>query len=230
METFEERLRAVAALKDPTRRKLYEEAISRPDGISRDEAARAARVSRMLAAFHLDRLVEVGLLRATYERLSGKRAPRAGRPSKRYQRAEQEVLVSLPQRRYELVARLLASAIDQRGHNRSIVERLASAARNFGRQLASPSVARPRKHDSAGQRRQALHQVLDEHGFEPFVDGTTVRLRNCPFDSLARDHRELICSANLELMKGLVEGLEIGEIRPTLDPRPGTCCVAFHAS
>jgi predicted ArsR family transcriptional regulator len=227
MDELGERLRAIAALKDPTRRRLYEQAARRPDGISREEAARAARVSRVLAAFHLDRLVEVGLLRATYRRLGGELRPRAGRPLKLYQRSEQEVHVSLPQRRYELVARVLASAIDQ-PDTASTSARVASAAWDLGRQLARRPRERLAKHASTRERRRAWQQVLDDHGFEPFVEGKIVRLRNCPFHALARDHRRLICGANLQLMKGLLGALEITDLRPDLEPGPQTCCVAFH--
>jgi predicted ArsR family transcriptional regulator len=226
MDKLEKRLRAVAALNDPTRRKLYEQAARRPEGISRDEAAKVARISRMLAAFHLDRLVEVGLLKATYRRLSGKQGPRAGRPSKLYQRTDRDVQVTLPERRYELVARLFADAIDQPGES-SMVDRVAAAARDFGRRLASGTSRRLRKRSSAQDRRAALEAVLDDYGFEPYEEAEVVRLHNCPFDALARDHRQLVCGANLHLMKGLLNGLEMKEAQAQLDPRPGTCCVAF---
>lgn len=229
MKRLDERLRAVAALNHPTRRKLYAQAAKRPDGISRDEAAKAARISRMLAAFHLDRLVEVGLLKATYRRLSGKTGPRAGRPSKLYQRADQQVEVTLPERRYELVAQLLAAAIDQPGET-SIDERLACTARDFGVQMADGDRFRIRKASLPHGRRAALEGVLEGYGFQPFRDGQVVRLRNCPFDALARDHRQLVCGANLHLMEGVLDGLEMSDAQARLDPRPGTCCVAFYPS
>jgi hypothetical protein len=81
-------------------------------GTSPDEAARAARISRSLAGFHLDRLVEQGLLETSFRRLSGRTGPGAGRPAKLYRRSSRQVEVSLPHREYELAARILATAVD----------------------------------------------------------------------------------------------------------------------
>ena len=69
---LEEHMASLAALGDPTRRRLYLFVVSRPDGAGRVEAAEAAGVSRGLAAFHLDRLVAEDLLVADYRRLSGR--------------------------------------------------------------------------------------------------------------------------------------------------------------
>ena len=83
--------------------------------VGRDEAAGAVGVSAALAAFHLDRLVETGLLVPEYRRLSGRTGPGAGRPAKLYRRAPREVSVSLPERRYETAARLFAETMEGLG-------------------------------------------------------------------------------------------------------------------
>ena len=64
------------------RRALYLR-ISAGQELSRDQAARALRISRALAAFHLDKLVDAGLLEADFRRLKGRSGPGAGRPSLR---------------------------------------------------------------------------------------------------------------------------------------------------
>ena len=84
---IEGRLDAIAPLAEPVRRSLYLYVVGRPDAVGRDEAASAVGIGRPLAAFHLDRLVEAGLLRAEYRRLSGRTGPGAGRPAKLYRRA-----------------------------------------------------------------------------------------------------------------------------------------------
>lgn len=96
----DEVLEAVGALAEPVRRRLYRYVVATPDAIGRDAAAEAAGISRSLAAFHLDKLVEAGLLAVTYRRLSGRAGPGAGRPSKLYLRAPGERAVSLPPRSY----------------------------------------------------------------------------------------------------------------------------------
>src|SRR3989442_766036 len=79
--------------------------------VSRDEAARALRVSRNLAAFHLDKLVAQNLLDTTYRRLTGRRGPGAGRPAKLYRCLDRQLDFTLPPRRYALAGHLLALAI-----------------------------------------------------------------------------------------------------------------------
>lgn len=76
--------------------------------------------------------------------------------------------------------------------------------------------------------RQALENVLREHGFEPWHDEEgAIRLRNCPFHQLAARHRELVCGMNLALIQGLVAGLGAGGMRPALDSGPGRCCAVI---
>src|SRR5829696_1475395 len=91
---------AVAALAEPTRRRLYDHVVRQADPVSRDEAAAATDVPRATAAFHLDRLVADGLLDVVFERRTGRTGPGAGRPAKLYRRAERSVAVSLPERSY----------------------------------------------------------------------------------------------------------------------------------
>src|SRR5829696_2835550 len=98
----------VAALDEPTRRRLYEYVVRARRPVGRDEASTALGISRSTAVFHLDRLAEEGLLDVVHQRLTGRTGPGAGRPSKLYLRSERQVEVSLPQRRYDLVGEMLA--------------------------------------------------------------------------------------------------------------------------
>src|SRR5512146_641315 len=110
-KNLEQQLESLVALGDPVRRALYFLVLGQPDGdVSRDQAARALHLTRALAAFHLDKLVDAGLLEVSFRRLSGRSGPGAGRPSKLYRRASRPIEVTLPARRYELAARLLTLA------------------------------------------------------------------------------------------------------------------------
>jgi len=61
--------------------------------------------------------------------------------------------------------------------------------------------------------------VLARHGFEPARETPTgVRLRNCPFHSLAERATELVCGLNHAFLSGVVAGLEGG--RSAACPRP----------
>jgi predicted ArsR family transcriptional regulator len=104
---------AVAALDEPTRRRLYDHVVRQTGPVSRDEAAEALGLARPTAAFHLDRLAEESLLDVVYERRSGRTGPGAGRPAKLYKRSSKQVTVTLPERHYELAGRLLAQALEE---------------------------------------------------------------------------------------------------------------------
>ena len=212
-------LASLSSLDDPLRRRLYEVVTSQPGPVSRDEAASAAGIGRALAVYHLDKLVESGLLTASYQRPPGRSGPGAGRPAKMYARSDREFAVTVPPREYELAARLLVQAVEADPSNRSRAV-LAEAARGLGTELGSAFER------DAGER--DVKGVLTQQGYEPCcgADGV-IRLRNCPFHQLAEQHRELVCGMNLALVEGLVEGLGADGWRPALDPQPGQCCVAI---
>lgn len=82
------------------RRAIYHHILATATDVSRDEAAAAVGVNRKLAAFHLEKLLEAGLLEATYRRLSGRSGPGAGRPSKLYRPSSAGLLMTLRQLGY----------------------------------------------------------------------------------------------------------------------------------
>jgi predicted ArsR family transcriptional regulator len=219
---------AIASLDEPVRRELYLYVAGRRRDVGRDEAARALRISRALAAFHLDKLVELGLLDAAYRRLSGRRGPGAGRPAKLYRRSTRQLDITLPQRRYDLAGRLLARALaaQRSPASRRVLER---AAHDLGKTLGQAARGEGPRRRPGGPRRPlaAALAALDDCGFEPArVDGE-VRLRNCPFDAVAAEARVLVCGMNLALVRGLVAGAGVRRARARSAPEAGACCVAL---
>lgn len=220
---------AVALLEEPNRRRLYELVTVSREPISRDEAAGELRISRELAAFHLDRLLDAGLLEVEYRRLRGRTGPGAGRPSKLYKRTQRDLAVSFPSRRYDVAAELLATAF-VRLDAPSGAEAVASVARELGthvgleaRRSAGPTPSRKRL-------LAALLDLLRGAGYLPEVDDASgaVWLRNCPYDALAKSHRVLTCGMNLAWADGVADALGDAGLRPELDPKPGYCCVVFE--
>ena len=220
----------IAALADPVRRALYFYVAQSPGAVSRDQAARNVRIARPLAAFHLDKLVEQGLLEASYRRLTKRRGPGAGRPAKVYRRANLQVDVSLPPREYELAARLFAGALDA-GPPAETRARVRRTARAFGAGLGREARRRTGSRSSRKTLLRQLRVVLQEHGYEPLPasDGA-IRLHNCPFHALARDYRHLMCDMNQTLLAGVVRGLRLAGCTAVFDPQPGMCCVALQQS
>jgi predicted ArsR family transcriptional regulator len=227
MEQNESGLAALSSLGGPVRRSLYEFVSKSVEPVGRDQAAAAAGISRSLAAYHLDKLVSLGLLTTSYRRPAGQGGPGAGRPAKVYARSGSEFTVAVPPREYELAARLLAVAVESDGGGASRAA-LHDAAQQFGADLGR----RCRAAAAPGLEgaRRAAEDALREHGFEPWQDEDgTVRLRNCPFHRLATQHAEIVCGMNLTLIQGLVAGLGAGELHPALDPQPDRCCVVIGA-
>jgi predicted ArsR family transcriptional regulator len=217
-----ERLAAVAALAEPTRRRLYDHVVRQPEPVGRDEAASAVGVPRATAAFHLDRLADDGLLDVVRQRRTGRSGPGAGRPAKLYRRAARSVTVSLPERRYDLAGELLAAAVeeaDRTGERPGEV--LDRRARERGEELGRAAVA-----TDTGPA--AVLDVLEEQGFEPRADGDAVVLVNCPFHALASCHTDLVCGMNLRLLDGVLSGAGSTGLAARLQPWEGHCCVRLE--
>jgi predicted ArsR family transcriptional regulator len=225
-EDFDNRIHRLAALGEPIRRALYRFVAGRPRPVSRDEAAEGLGVPRHVAKFHLDRLEEDGLLEAEFRRPPGRSGPGAGRPSKLYRRAPGELSVSLPDRRYELAGRLLADAISVASRERVPVHQALSAlARQFGSDLGDSAARSLGPPASTGEVLDAVGDVLDATGYEPRPDEDGLVLANCPFHALAREHTELVCGMNLDIIDAMVERLPGGTLEARLEPAPDRCCV-----
>jgi predicted ArsR family transcriptional regulator len=201
-------LGVLSSLAEPIRRALYEFVSSAPEPVTRDEAAEAVGVSRQVAAYHLDRLADDGLLDFEFRRLTGREGPGAGRPSKLYRRSDQVYDVSVPPRRYQLAAQILLEAVRAA---RVDAAALAEIARRTGSQLGS----------------QGLGEALVETGYEPTVEDGETRFRNCPFHSLREQNREATCGLNLALVEGMIDGSG-SDVTAVLAPEDGYCCVRLR--
>jgi predicted ArsR family transcriptional regulator len=209
-------LAAIGLLQEPVRRALYGHVVAAGGEVSRNQAAEAVGVQRGLAAFHLDKLVEAGLLEVSYRRLGERRGPGAGRPAKLYRRAPGEVAASLPPRTYQTAAHLLAEAVEQAGADLELQAAARRAGRDAGRRLAATGADRE------------VEGLLAARGYEPYRDGTALRLRNCPFANLAGEFPVVVCAMNLALIEGLLDGIGVPAGRAVMDPAPGRCCVAVR--
>lgn len=231
-EDFADRVATLAALADPIRRELYLFVAAQPDPVSRDGAAEGVAVPRHTAKFHLDRLVEQGLLDTGFQRLSGRQGPGAGRPTKMYQRSGRELSVTLPARRYDVAGQLLARAIDDSTRaGTPVLDAVRSAAAECGHTLGQHARRDLGPRPGFEQRVSAVCAALTAHGYEPRREESTITLANCPFDTLARDHTALVCGMNLALLGALVDqvgdGADDAMLTARLDPADDRCCVVL---
>ena len=217
---------AASLLSEPTRRALYDHVAGRPEPVDRDAAAQAVGIGRPLAAFHLDRLVEAGLLEVEYHRRSGRSGPGAGRPAKFYRRAAGAgVEISIPPRRYADLAGVFADALERARHDDLETARV-DAGRAFGRAIGARARELATEEDRPVSK-DTLARALTEQGFQPESDEAGIRLRNCPFDALVADHRETTCTTNLAVLQAVAAELPEAGLTARPDAAPGYCCVTF---
>ncbi|MGN6610907.1 MAG: helix-turn-helix transcriptional regulator [Angustibacter sp.] len=221
-DNLSDQISGVSLLADPVRRRLYEVVAASPDAVGRAEAARAADVPAHTAKFHLDKLVEEGLLTTEFRRLTGRSGPGAGRPAKLYRRSERQVDLTLPRRQYELAGHLLATAVERAAQGDvRVLDAVRQTAHDAGRELDAGS------RTDADDDLDAVAHALQGYGYEPRREGDRVLLANCPFDRLAAEHRTLVCTMNLALVEGVVEQLQCDGACARLDPAAGRCCVTL---
>lgn len=206
---------SLGTLNDPVRRRLYEYVRDCDHPAGRDEAAAATGIRRALAAYHLDKLVDAGLLRAAYDRPSGRSGPGAGRTAKIYSLTEQEMVVSVPPRDYGLLASLLVSSVDH-DDTGAVHDAVNQTAYTTGERLGA---------DSGGD----LLDALANCGYQPRTCGDgLVELCNCPFHTLSEAHRDIVCGLNLHLIQGILDATDQHGAQAELAFRPNRCCVTIR--
>ena len=222
----DEQIDRVALLAEPVRRALYRYVIAQSAPVSREQAAVDVGVAVHVAKFHLDRLEADGLLTAQYRRPEGRSGPGAGRPAKLYQRAAGEIAVHLPERRYELAARVMAEAISRSLRNETSIDATLKAGaadigRTLGQELANSQA-------EGADLLRAVADVLEGQGFEPRCAHGCIELANCPFHALVAEYPELVCGLNLELIRGLLSAAQSHDLVAVLEPAADRCCVVVR--
>ncbi|WP_052869085.1 helix-turn-helix transcriptional regulator [Streptomyces niger] len=219
---------SVSVLGESTRRQMFAFIRRARRPVTRDEAAASVGISRKLAAFHLDKLVDAGLLRARYGHPAGIR--KVGRQPKVYEPTDTPIQISIPDRRHELLADLLVQAVVTEGEDETAVEAALRTAKERGEQLGSEEHAHLRPGRLGTERGLTLcERMLDRYGFEPAREAPDrVRLRNCPFHPLAAQAPDLVCGMNHAFLTGYLQGLRAPAVQAILAPSPGECCVELQ--
>jgi len=216
-------LPAVALLADPTRQRLYLYLRERQEPVGREEAARHTGITPRLAAFHLDRMADAGLLEVEYRRLSGRVGPGAGRPAKIYSLSSRSFSLEIPQTRYALAASMMAAALSDGSPGADGAESLQDVATAAGESLGD--VIR-RQARTKGARQEAVRSKLKQLGYEPQVqESGEWTMRNCIFSELSMSHRELVCPMNAAFVTGLLDGAHVRSLHIEKRKAPPGCCV-----
>lgn len=218
-------LRAVGLLAEPIRRRLYLYLRERQEPVGREEAARHAGIKARLAAFHLDKMADAGLLEVGYRRLSGRAGPGAGRTAKVYSVSSRSFSVLIPQTRYALAASMMASALLSVGGPKADgAESLQDVATTVGEGLGD-EIQQETRPDKA--RQEAVRRKLVQLGYEPRMgESGEWTLHNCIFSELSTSHRELVCGMNAAFVAGIVGGARLPSLHvERRTASPPTCCV-----
>jgi predicted ArsR family transcriptional regulator len=210
-----EAIARLCVLDDPARRAAYLAVRTADRPLTRAEVAAETGISARLAAFHLEKLCSEGLVEATYA--SERESAAVGHPAKRYKPTSAELELSIPPRRYDLAAEILAAAFDDAAGSKE--DTLVDVATEYGRAVGPQAAAA----DTGDGRLLAALRLL---GYEPVVTGDgEVVLRNCPFSVVAKARAEVICAMNLAFVTGVLDGTETRSLHASLSPSPERCCV-----
>lgn len=226
----EPQIAPVAALEDPLRRRIYDHIRRADAAVTREEVAEEVGISRKLAAFHLDKLLERGLLVSHYARPPGRTGRGAGRSAKYYRPSDIQIEVSIPERHYDLAGSLLLDAIQHELPGESARDAVFRIARERGHAIGEQQ-RRARKLRRTGAERalSVTGEILEEHGFEPYRDEPVgLALKNCPFHALARSAPDLVCGMNQAFIDGMLRGLGNDTVEAVLACKPGDCCVTLR--
>jgi predicted ArsR family transcriptional regulator len=221
---------AIGMLSEFRRREAYDFVVAQGRPVTRDEVSAGVSMTRSLAAFHLDKLADAGLLSTSFrrpaDRVSG---PGAGRPSKLYEASALEIDVSIPPRRYDVLGRIMAKALAS-SNDRS--DGTTTAARRVARE---EGVDVGRQHTATGRTskrklRTAVNETLAQYGYEPRTQGTSILLSNCPYRALVDVTPRLICELNENFVTGMIAGLAADEVvaAELCGPIDNNCCVRIR--
>jgi predicted ArsR family transcriptional regulator len=221
---------ALQVLGDELRRKLYLFVRAQGRPVSRDEAATATGISRKLAAFHLDKLVDRGLLTHTYARPPGRGGRGAGRSAKYYETSNRRIDVTIPERRYDLLGSVFLRALRSLRRGEAGENAARRVAGERGMEIGRTERQRRGIPRPGPERAMAVTAaVLEGMGYEPYRDDVgCLRLRSCPFHEFAEQERELVCGMNERMIEGVVRGLGNDTLGVALEQVPGECCVRIE--
>lgn len=193
--------------------------------VTRDEAAAAVGISRKLAAFHLDKLVDAGVLQADYQSAGVRKV---GRAPKVYRPADTDIRVSLPPRRHDLLAEILLDAATSGEPDKQ--DAITTAAYDRGHDLGAEERRRTRPGRLSAERALTIvSNTMRDHGFDPVRESTdSLQLRTCPFHPMVAKAPALVCGLNHAFLLGLLDGLDAPAVTAELAPGSGGCCVALH--
>jgi len=205
MRTYSDRIAQVStALADPTRREIMEHVLHADAPLSVREVADSFGLHANAARMHLDKLVKGGLLR-----IVRKRGERGGRPAHLYDASGEDVDLSLPPRRYKLLAEVLAGGITDKGD--ALVSRMGEDAYMRGREEAiadSSPLAFVTRDASLQEIARAWSEEMERRGHKAVLkhlpDRVEATFITCPFGDFSHNYPGLVCEIHRRMEEGFL--------------------------
>jgi predicted ArsR family transcriptional regulator len=233
--TAEEFTASVAAVTsafgDPTRRQIYlfvrESSAAPAGGITAAEVAERFELHPNVARHHLEKLTGGGYLTVAPAHVAdpgaGEVGRGAGRPSKRYRTSDVDATLSFPPRHDDLLAQLLARALDLVGPEQASAM-ADEVGYQYGLTLAQqmgPTTEGPgRAQRSLRSAMVAVAEALTAHGFaahtEPRGGSLAIVSECCPFGEAAQQYPHVVCAVDRGMIRGMLAGLS-GDVDPRLE-------------
>jgi predicted ArsR family transcriptional regulator len=198
------------------RRRTLQSLQKAPLGLGVQELAERVGLHANTIRFHLDRLMNDGLVQRHVELRTT-----PGRPRLTYT----AVAETSDRRSYRLLARILA------GFMTDALPDAARAAAEAGRAWGHVLTERPTPYRRTSRHTSVatLVRVLDDLGFAPeAMPGTKpqeILLRNCPFREVAEENLGVVCAVHLGIMQGVLAELRSPVTADQLEPfvEPSLC-------
>ncbi|HEY7927710.1 MAG: helix-turn-helix domain-containing protein [Candidatus Dormibacteria bacterium] len=202
----------IAALQDPTRRRILLALVhdGRPHTI--DEICRLVDVHRTVAFTHLERLAGLGYVEKSQRR------GRLGKPASLYAARVDVLSLTYPARQFVTLATILSGGLTALGDEASAATKAAGV--RFGEQLSVPTTS---------SVADAL-LPLQSYGADYHVDGDRIVARNCIFHEACDQARAAVCGAQAGILEGALRaaGIQVTvDARGPLPPR-GCAYVLVH--
>ncbi|MEU4234464.1 helix-turn-helix domain-containing protein [Nonomuraea sp. NPDC026600] len=184
------------------------------------ELAAACDLHVTTIRFHLDVLIDAGLVRSQ----AGQSGTR-GRPRRLYSPASRAIAPS-GHTGYELLSALLvAQWVGDRDERAQRAEQAGWAWSGQRELLPAPATAPA----TLGEAAVHVNAVFAELGFDPELghdgDSMQIRLHACPFRAIAATHPEVVCSIHLGMLRRALADVEAPPTTVSLQPfvQPHLC-------
>lgn len=219
--SLEERARSHGALAAPARVAVLDHLRACPQPIDAHAVAAATGQHVTTVRFHLDVLIEAGLVTTSRQQPHGR-----GRPRTLYAPVFQGR--GSPGGAYQELADVLAANFDTTPARRR--RRAERAGAEWAAQRLGPM---PQAISSSAEAQRRVTGMFAEMGFDPEpASGGRLLLHDCPFRDTARAHPDVVCAAHQGLLTELLARLDPTRPAPVLEPfaLPGVCVITFDGA